>query len=203
MQPPRQRINTHVTLLAKPQVEPITVTELKAYLHVDDAEHDSLLTQIISSSREKLEAHMGVALLPQTWRVIIPRWPNHGRLELPRGPLMSIEAFRVIAEDGQATSQSPSQIRMEPHALGRTLLGPSSGAFTGGLARQHNTLNHQAELDVTLGMAATPADLPTVWLWAVMETAAQNFEQRGVEGRQQGLPKAVMHALMTQKGPKL
>lgn len=92
---------------------------------------------------------------------------------------------------------------MEPHALGRTLLGPSSGAFTGGLARQHNTLNHQAELDVTLGMAAAPADLPMVWLWAVMETAAQNFEQRGVEGRQQGLPKAVMHALMTQKGPKL
>lgn len=47
-------------------VEPVTLTEAKAWLKVDYTDDDALITSLISSVREQLELFTGLSLIPST-----------------------------------------------------------------------------------------------------------------------------------------
>lgn len=114
-------------LVTPPANQPITASELQAFLRVDDctvgfAEAEDLITE----ARQYLEDQSGMALLTQSWRLTIDHWPrereqwwdgvkqmsiselygpqSYATLFLPRYPLQSITSVTVYDEDSNAES---------------------------------------------------------------------------------------------------
>jgi uncharacterized phiE125 gp8 family phage protein len=62
-------------LLTPPTVEPVTVSDCKAALRIDDTRFDALLPGLISSARAVAEQETGRQLVEQTWRAELADWP--------------------------------------------------------------------------------------------------------------------------------
>jgi len=120
---PRGHVQT-----SAPAVEPVTAAQLQTFLResatgLPDAEADDFIAQ----AREEIEQLTGLALITQSWRMAIDRWPTSGRedwwdgwrqgaiadlhsgrasmdLPLPRYPLQSVDSVTVYDEDGNATA---------------------------------------------------------------------------------------------------
>lgn len=46
--------------------EPVTLTEVKAWLTIDFPDHDTLLTSMITGARQSIEQYLNLALVPKT-----------------------------------------------------------------------------------------------------------------------------------------
>lgn len=60
-------------LVTAPSSEPITLSEAKAYLRVDDSTEDTLISALITAARRKFEIDTLHYLLPQTWELYLNR----------------------------------------------------------------------------------------------------------------------------------
>ena len=119
-----------LTLVTAPASEPVSLTEAKAHLRLDSADDDSLITALIRSARETAEAHMRRALVSQTWRLSLDRFPaalqpwwdgvreiadmpgdmsgDGGVIELPRPPLVSVTSVTAYDDSDNPTVASAS-----------------------------------------------------------------------------------------------
>ena len=70
-----------MTLLrtGEPAAEPVTVAEVKSHLRLQHASEDDLIAGLIRAAREEVERATGMALIDQTWRLVLDRWPRGGR----------------------------------------------------------------------------------------------------------------------------
>ena len=78
----------------EPSAEPVTLTEVKAHLHVDQASEDDLLGGLIRAAREEVERTAGLALIEQSWRLVLDRWPGNGCALLRIHPLREVPKWR-------------------------------------------------------------------------------------------------------------
>ena len=110
-----------LTLVTPPAAEPVTLAEAKAHLRVDIANDDSLITDLIASARQAAESHTRRALVTQTWRLSLDRFPGKplpwwdgvregaeipepaNAVELPRPPLQSVTAVTAYDDTDAAT----------------------------------------------------------------------------------------------------
>lgn len=90
------------TLLAGPTVEPVTLTEAKTHLRVDTSAEDTLIQSLIMASRLHIEAALDLALLTQTWRFHLDRWPRTRSLNLPLRPVQSLTTVKVFDSDDES-----------------------------------------------------------------------------------------------------
>jgi uncharacterized phiE125 gp8 family phage protein len=67
-----------MTLLrtGEPLAEPVTVSEVKSHLRLQHASEDDLIAGLIRAAREEVERATGMALIDQTWRLVLDRWPR-------------------------------------------------------------------------------------------------------------------------------
>lgn len=91
-----------------PAVEPVTVAEAKAQLHIGHDSEDDLINGLIRAAREEVEARAGVALIAQDWRLALDRWPRFGRVALLRHPVVEILSVTVYGTEGEASLVDPS-----------------------------------------------------------------------------------------------
>jgi len=89
-------------LLAPPAVEPLSLAEAKAFLHLDTADDDPLIAAFISAARLHVETQTGLALVTQSWRMVLDCWPANGRIAVRPAPLQALVAARVFDFDGEA-----------------------------------------------------------------------------------------------------
>ena len=54
-------------LVTAPASEPLTLTEVKLYLRVDDTTENDLITSLITAARSLVEGHTWMPLISQTW----------------------------------------------------------------------------------------------------------------------------------------
>lgn len=110
-------------LVTGPASEPVTADELRAHL-VDTSLSDDDADALISEARELVEDDIGAALIAQTWRLALDRWPSHGGpwwdgvrqgpqsiltgipafVVLPRWPLASVTSVKVYDQSGTETA---------------------------------------------------------------------------------------------------
>lgn len=81
--------------------EPLTSTEVKLHLRVDDTTEDNLITILITAAREYCENYTGRALATQTVEAYFDTFGSDDYLELPRPPLQSVTS--VIYKDSAGT----------------------------------------------------------------------------------------------------
>jgi len=88
-----------LTLTAPPAGEPLTLAEAKAFLRIEETAEDTYVTSLIATSRQQVEAALGLALMDQSWRLVGD--PDAaGCIGLPRHPVKVVSAVSDVAEDG-------------------------------------------------------------------------------------------------------
>lgn len=111
--------------VSAPDIEPITITEMKAHLRVTNSADDSVITSLITVARQWAEDFMGRALIDQEWRLTIGsdlsgelvsgrsrqfcdmsqlRSWNHGEILLRRAPVIEIISIRSLDVAGTSTA---------------------------------------------------------------------------------------------------
>lgn len=161
-----------LVLTSGPASEPVTVAEAKAHLRIDQAQEDVLIASLILTSRLHIEAALGLALIDQRWRLSIDRWPRHGVLEVPIGPLNAVTAIGVRDAAGGVTimpaarylvdlSSKPARIAWNAPLL------PKPGVEIGGI-----------EIDLDVGFGADGASVPAPLKHAILMLVAHWYEHR-------------------------
>lgn len=100
-----------------PAEEPLTLAEGKAHLRVLHSAEDSLIGTYLSAAVSAVEEHLRRALVTQTWRLTLDRFPcGSAPIRLPRPPLLSVSAVEYVDGDGAAQTLAADlyQVRTDP-----------------------------------------------------------------------------------------
>jgi len=167
-----------------PAVEPITLPEMKAYLRVDDEAEDDLIAGLIRAARLLVESASRRLLIEQSWRIVMDRWPDSGKVLLPVAPLLAIDRIRVLAADGTAAEVEASSIAADPAS------DPPSITVSGapGPGKPKNGI----EIELRAGFGATADAVPATLKLAIRILVAHWFENRGDVAGEQILPPEAM-----------
>ena len=183
-------------LVTGPTVEPVTIEELWAHLRTDEAEFPEAL-DYITDARQQIEQTYGVAMLQQTWRLSIDRWPGGAEawwdgvrqmaiselyapnymtsVFLPRWPLVSITSVTVFDEDSNSQAVTvQNTFDVDTYSVpGRLTLKRGS---TWPIALR---ANNAIQIVYVAGTAAQACDVPQTYKRAVRQLAAYNYAHRG------------------------
>ena len=78
-------------LVTAPSVEPLSLTEAKAFLRVTFDDDDALIAKLVAGARARAEERQGRAYLTQTWDLYLDAFPgSEEAIEIPLPPLLSI-----------------------------------------------------------------------------------------------------------------
>jgi uncharacterized phiE125 gp8 family phage protein len=91
------------TTLTTPVIEPVTLTEMKAYLRVAFTSEDAVITELIKQAREQLENATGRSFVAKTVELFLDNYFRSFRL-----PYTPIESVELVEVDGVDASDSLS-----------------------------------------------------------------------------------------------
>lgn len=109
-------------LVTAPQMEPLTLTEAKLYLRVDQSTEDNLISGMVVAARQWVETYTRRALVTQTWDFRYESFMDTRQpLILPKAPLQSVTSITYLDEDGVSQTLASSNYSV------RTLSGATAG----------------------------------------------------------------------------
>jgi uncharacterized phiE125 gp8 family phage protein len=167
-------------LLSPPAVEPLSLAEAKAFLRVETAEDDALIASLIAAARLHVEARSGLALVSQSWRLLLDCWPQNGRVTVRPAPLKALIAARVLDFDGEGRA-------LDAHAFVPDA-GASTLSFIPWTLPVPTRLAAGIEIDVTLGFGDAASDVPEPLRLAVRLLTAHWYENRAAVAGETGAP---------------
>ena len=100
-----------LVLTTPPASEPVTLAEAKAQCRVELAftDDDAILTTFIAVARRAAEKHTGVGIIPQRWTLTLAQFPPwSGHIELPKGPVISIDSVTYLDTNGATQTLDPA-----------------------------------------------------------------------------------------------
>lgn len=101
-----------LTLITPATDFPITLEELKNYLHLTHDDEDGLLQDvIIPTAIETIQSYIRKAICPQTWDYKIDKFPCglNPIIEIPKGPVKEITYLKYRNTEGVLTTLDSSQ----------------------------------------------------------------------------------------------
>jgi uncharacterized phiE125 gp8 family phage protein len=101
--------------LTAPTVEPVSVAEVKSHSRIGISDDDALIAIYITSARQLAEQKTGRSLAPRTLVRYYDEFPDS--IELPKGPITSIDAVRYINEAGVLTTLSGAAYALDATQL--------------------------------------------------------------------------------------
>jgi len=178
-----EREGTRMTLeLVTPPAElAIALADVKAHLRVDCDDDDALITAYVQAAAAKVEDDTGRALIEQTWRLTLPRWPvchdGRQRIYVPRPPLLSVESLSYIdaAGDAQALVEDVDFSTYPDHAW-FAALGPVYGTNWPAVRSQPDAI--VLEFKAGFETAADLAEREPLLVAAVRLLVAELYAQR-------------------------
>jgi uncharacterized phiE125 gp8 family phage protein len=183
-----------------PALEPVTVSEAKAHLRVDGGADDVVINSLILTSRLHIEAALGLALITQSWTLLLDAWPGSQNVALPMRPVQAIAAVRVLAADGTPTALAASDYILEGKGL------PPRLVRTGSAWPQPGRAAAGIEIAFTAGFGALAADVPAPIRHALLMLIAHWYEHRDpieIGTVETNIPQAVSELLTPYRVPRI
>lgn len=116
----RERARVGVRVVAQPVAEPITLTEAKMQIKIDELgsprPDDDLIMLYVGAAREWCENILGRSLAPQTFEVAVREFPGEAGLRLPMSPVTEITSVTYIDEDGDEQTLDPEVYLLDSFA---------------------------------------------------------------------------------------
>ncbi|MCI1001818.1 phage head-tail connector protein [Ochrobactrum sp. C6C9] len=156
-------------LVTPPAVEPVTIEDARTFLRISTQSEDTILERLIKTARELVEAETGLALIDQTWRLRVDRWPRSGRLALFKYPVSAVTEVVAYRADGTAISFAPEEFELQLGRRPQRLYMapyPDAPTFCG------------IEVDFVAGFGATADTVPEVLKQAILSLVAHLYESR-------------------------
>jgi hypothetical protein len=180
-------------LVNPPASEPVTLSEFKAHIkHPGGNDEDAILSLYISAAREYCEEITGLALITQTWRMTLDRWPTErepwwdgvrdgaigalyssGRasdIPLPSYPLQSVTGIDV---DSAAINVGNTFIVDTQQKPGRLVLK------FGSALPQHVEAANAIQITYVAGYGSDSSMVPAALRLALLQMAAYLYTHRG------------------------
>ncbi len=168
-------IDYSLKLLSPPVVEPVTEAEVMAHLRLETSGESALLDRLTAAARRQVESWTGRALMTQSWRWSLDRWPG-GRnciLTLPRPPMQSLDQILLFDAQGQSAvwdtqnydvdaGDDPARLLLRVGCL-----PPQPGRQIAGIA-----------IDFTCGYGVAGSDVPAPIRQAILMLTAHYYENR-------------------------
>jgi uncharacterized phiE125 gp8 family phage protein len=161
-----------LVMTSGPASEPVTVAEAKAHLRLDGAAEDLLIASLILTSRLHIEAALGLALITQSWRLILDRWPEWPEVPIPLRPVQAIASVNILSEDGTPAAMPASGYILDGRGVPPRLIRtgarwPAPGRAAAGI-----------EVAFTAGYGAAASDVPAPIRQALLMLVAHWYEHR-------------------------
>jgi uncharacterized phiE125 gp8 family phage protein len=161
-----------LVMTSPPAVEPATVAEAKAHMRIDTDAEDILIGSLVLTSRLHIETALSLALITQSWKLTLDRWPQSREIELPLAPLRSVGGVRVIDASGNATTVSDQSYLVDvasrpPRLIWNNSVPPLPGRAAKGI-----------EIDLTAGFGDSAASVPAPLKHAILMLTAHWYEHR-------------------------
>ena len=86
-----------------PSIEPVTLSETKDFIRIDDASNDGFISNLISVARQAAETFLKRSLITQTLRMEFDQYAP-STFELVLGPVQSITRATLVNRDLSETS---------------------------------------------------------------------------------------------------
>jgi uncharacterized phiE125 gp8 family phage protein len=155
-----------------PAIEPISVNEAKAHLRVDGTAEDQLIASLILTSRLHIEAALGLALITQSWRLLMDKWPKTAEVRLPLRPLQAIGEIKTYDAAGLSNVVGVDRYVADGAANPGRIVPANQGWPTPG--RSANGI----EIAFTAGYGNAATDVPAPIRQALLLLVAHWYEHR-------------------------
>lgn len=111
-------------LVTAPAAEPVTLTEAKLHCRVDGNDEDTAISLLISDARTWAERFTRRALMPQTWRGWLDRFPDGTgalkySMEIPLAPVTAIASIKYTDVAGVLTTITGTDYQLDAKAQGK------------------------------------------------------------------------------------
>lgn len=161
-----------LVLRSGPAVEPVSLEDAKAYLKVDGGDEDLLIASLIITSRLHLEAALGLALVTQSFRLVLDRWPKSGAIRVPVRPVQAIEEVRIRDGEGGVEVLDPAGYDVDVSSA------PARIAWMSGAPPQPAKRMNGLEVDLVAGYGPDAADVPAPIRQGLQMLVAHWYENR-------------------------
>lgn len=191
-----------LTEVAPAPALPVTLEEFKAHLRLgrgfpDDGSEDALLQLYLANATAAVEAVTGKALVRRTFRLKLAGWNRDGRLVLPIGPVVAVDAISFVGP-GDPVVLPAGSWSLAPGTQRQMLSG------AGGSALPEVPAGYEAELSFAAGFGDTGAQVPGELRQAVLLLATHYHEERaGGPEAVHAMPAAVHSLLAVQRPVRL
>ena len=162
-----------LAMTSAPALEPVTLSEVKAHLRIDGAADDALLQSLIVTSRLHIESALAIALITQSWRLFIDRWPTVQRITLPLRPVQAVVHVKLWQRDGASVLLPPTAFLLD--GLGNPARLVADGLMP--ISEPEVPVNG-IEIAFTAGFGAAPGDVPATIRHALLLLIAHWYEHR-------------------------
>ena len=185
-------------LVTAPLLEPITLAEAKSHIRVENTADDTLITNLIKSSRQMAEQYTSMSFIDTTWQLFMDDWPasysepwwngvrelpinyfnKNSFIEIPIAPLQSVSHIKTYDNADTATTISPTKYQVSTYS-GFT---PSRGRITLRDGATWPTFERNAdgiEVQFVSGFGTATTDVPETIRQALLIDIAFKYENRG------------------------
>lgn len=160
-----------LVMMTPPAAEPVSVAEAKEFLRVDGSNEDVLIASLLLTSRLHVEAALSIALISQSWTLVLDLWPDAPAVEIPLSPVQSVASVRVMNASGSAVT-----VPAESYAVDISSR-PGRVIWKNGRALQPGVSAGGIEIDFTAGFG-NAASVPAPLKHAILMLTAHWYEHR-------------------------
>lgn len=150
-------------MTSAPAAEPVSLAEARLFLRLDATDEDALVTSLIAASREAAEQFLRRNLITRVYAVTLAEQAP-AVLELPLGPVRSIDAVTLTDREGGETALSSAVYTLNP---------------AGCIAFDARPTAHRITITYTAGYGDDPEDVPASIRQGILIHVARMFDARG------------------------
>jgi len=161
-----------LTLVTRPEVEPISHDDAKLWLRLDHTTEDTLVDSLIQMVREQVEEH-GIAVITQTWDLRLDRFPSV--IRIPKTPVQEVSSISYIDTDGDTQTLAASQYTVDVYSVPARIV-PAYGLSWPIARSDPNAVT--VRFIAGYGSGATPAEIPERILQAMRLAVTTAYAMR-------------------------
>lgn len=118
--------------------EPLSTSEAKAFLRVDDSNSDTLIDALVKAARQKVEADTGRALITQTWAMSLDVAPaDRGPILLPIAPVSAVTSIVQYSTADASSTVSTDVYRLDTTSVPVRIVLKDNQSWPTGLRPQN------------------------------------------------------------------
>lgn len=145
----------------------VTISEAKQFLKIDSSDDDLIVQNCLDAAEIAIENYLEIKINSQVWEFYFNEFPADNILNLPFGPVISVQAFKTI--DTSSVEENFTEYLINSYSTEGQLV--ATGQWPSATLQEVNGI----KIEATIGFSAIPKEIKQ----AVLLILSKFYEQRG------------------------